>query len=525
MKKKTKNRKILIGRIYDILLIPIYIIITCLFLNKLRVFTSKYMFTAIIIAIIILAITLLTFFYNKKVVEYLRRIILTLICAVLLFGYFTANNVHSFFGKLTNEEPQYVHTQLNLLSLKSNDFFTAKIEDYEDLDGAVIGIQTGNDEAASSYVKKELNKKFEDLKFLEYGDYGTMISDLSNDYIDVACFNVEMTSEIELTYGTLTDFTNMIKTFNYKEKVEINRNDKDITEETFTVFISGNDETGAPASKSKSDMNMLVIVNPLSHKIVTVPIPRDAFIPNPAYNYEGDKLTHTGNDGVENTKAALSNVFGFEIDFYIKISFDSFIEIVNAIGGVEVNVPIYIEEQDENRSFEAEDMIYLNPGVQTLDGREALAFARHRHGYANQDLGRNEAQLQIIKAIAKKMLTIDGISNIDKVLDIIPKYVLTNFSNSQLQAFVKKQVDDMPSWDITSLSLADVEQGSEIPVSWPYLSSICYLKEYQVKNVHALYSLMSKPITLERFKFDLNTLNLDELVKDKYEAPDNLILY
>ena len=509
MAKKVKKRRVRIGRIYDLFILLIYTILSLLTLFALRHYTTKFVILAALILGLIFLIFFLTLFLNKNIIEYIRRSILTLLSFLLFFGYSQIHSLNSFFTNLTTqEEEQYVTTQMNLLSLQSSDVFTAVVEEFNDIEGKTVGLNVTTDKNASAYVQNKLNESFDEVTFVEYSDYANMMKDLYYGYVDVICLNTTQQSTLEESWGPLEDFTMNVRSYTYKEKVEISQNEKDITKEVFTVLVSANDETGAPANYSKSDANMLFMINPNTHQIFTVSIPRDSYIANPAYGYAMDKLTHTGNNGVENTKEAVENALGLDVDFYIKVSFSSVIEIIDTLGGIEVDVPISFCEQDENRSFEAEDLICLNEGIQKLNGSQALAYARHRHSYTNQDLGRNEAQMRVIKAILKKVLTTEGISKIDDVLEIVPSYVLTNFSNAQLQSFIKSQMDDLQPWTMQSLSLAKgLTSDNVITASMPGVgTSVYYLNKQEVKTLQNAYQYMMEDHNLEDFSFELDAL-------------------
>lgn len=523
MSRKSDRKGLRIGRLYDLLVIPIYIVLSVITLYALKNYTNKYFYVGLIILGLILIIFLLTLFYNKRSIEYVRRIILTLLCAALFFGYGKLNSINNFFSDITTSEDTYKTTQMNLLSLQSSDTFTATVTQFEDMEGKKVGINVSNDKKASNYVKGKIDENINDVEYSEYNDYGKMIQDLYYGYIDVACFNVSQSKAIEENWGALTDFTTNIKSYTYKEKIEINQNEKDISSEPFTVLISANDEIGVPNNNSLSDMNMLVMINPKTHQIITASIPRDSYVGNPAYDYESDKLTHTGNDGVENTRKAVEEALGVDVDFYTKISFSSFIKIVDELGTIEVNVPIAFTEQDENRSFDDGDLISLNAGVQQVNGKQALAFARHRHSYVNQDLGRNQAQMQVIKGIISKLMTSEGIGKIDKILDITSQYVLTNFTNSQLQSFIRSQVDDIQPWSISSLSLSGGITDVAETASWPGQElSIYYLKKQEVLSIQAAYDLFLHGKEMSTFHFEL-----DELYQDitKFKEGENTLYY
>jgi len=530
MKKKGKKRKLRVDRIYDLFIIFVYIIAAILMLFALRKYTLKFLFAGLLILVLILAIYILSLFLNNKFIEYTRRIFLTLLCIVLFFGYTQLNSINQFFDNLTKQdENQTIVTQMDLLSLDDSEVFTAIVREMDDIEGKKVAINAMSDKYATKHVQDRLDELYKNIEYIEYSDYTTMVTDLFYGYVDVICFNTAHQSAAENAWGPLKDFTIKLHSYTIEEELEISKNEKDITKEVFSVLISANDEIGAPANFSKSDANMLVIINPNTHQMIMVSIPRDAFIANPAYGNIADKLTHTGNNGVENTRIALENALGIDIDFYVKVSFSSVIEIIDALGEIEVNVPIAFCEQDENRSFAVEDEICLNVGKQTLDGREALAFARHRHSYINQDIGRNEAQMQVIKGVVKQLLTAEGISKIDDILDIIPTYVLTNFSNVQIQSFIKSQIDDLKPWTMTTLSLANGLYMDNVPTaSMPTVgSTVYYLNKNEVYKLQCIFKSFEQKNTLENFNFSLNNLynNGDKFKGSKYTEYYDPTLY
>ena len=163
------------------------------------------------------------------------------------------------------------------------------------------------------------------------------------------------------------------------------------------------------------------------------------------------------------------------LPIYAKMNFQSLIHIVDALGGVKVDVKIDFSEQDENRSFKKQDKIYLKKGVQTLNGKEALAYSRHRktEGYGNT--GRENAQQQIIHAIMDKLTSPEGIAHINGVMNVAAQYVSTNIPLSSLQAFISKQLSDIKPWSVDSLTLKGGVDATLTTVSMPSLPVSCYL--------------------------------------------------
>ena len=212
---------------------------------------------------------------------------------------------------------------------------------------------------------------------------------------------------------------------------------------------------------------------------------------------------------VENTLQTIENLFQVDIDYYVKINFSSLIEIVDTLDGINVDVQITFCEQDENRSFAQEDLICLNAGPQELNGKQALAYARHRDSYVDQDLSRNKAQVDIVKGIVKKILSPSGITKVDTLLGNVSDYVMTNFSGDEISAFAASELEDGEAWTISSLTISDRTFDSRINASAPDLGPLdVYLfSKEDVAEVREAIDSFIDPQKLSDFSFDLDDLH------------------
>ena len=228
---------------------------------------------------------------------------------------------------------------------------------------------------------------------------------------------------------------------------------KDITNTPFVIYVSGSDSRSSQIQDSRSDVNILVVVNPETKQVLLINTPRDYYIPNPAGGGELDKLTHCGWDGLSNTMQALSDLYGVQIQYYAQINFYGFEAFIDAIGGVTVysdytytaiNTPIY-------------------RGENYLDGYEALCFAREREKVPGGDVTRGQNQMRVIKAVIEKMTSstvlITGYSDI---LESISGMFRTNVSVDEMSQLVKMQLDDMSSWEISSYGVKGRGDGSGV---------------------------------------------------------------
>ncbi len=497
-RKKTpikKKNKIHLGRLFDVLAIPIYIAFCVYFILAVKQYSNFIMFLSIIGAIIIFMIYILTFFKNNKITGFIRKVIMITSCVLL----FIASNQFYALDRFLSEisEPQTVETTMQVYALQSHEYFDASVTSIDDLDNKIVAIQTSNDKVSSEYIQTLFDESYENIQYVEYSTYSDMMQDLYFGYIDVAVVNKSATSSLALSYGELDEVFTLLQTYTHSYTLE--SSNLDISEETFTVLISGSDEAG---DASKSDMNMLLIVNPTVKSVTMISLPRDSYIENPAYDYTYDKLTHTGNNGILNTVAAVENTFDIPIDFYAKVSFTSIIEIVDALGGIEVNVPITFCEQDENRSFESSDLICIDAGQQTLDGQQALAYSRHRDSYTNQDLGRNEAQLNVVNGIIDAFIAPDALNKMNAVLEILPQHLITNFNEAQIKSFSQSQLEHLASYTFTSYALTKGVIAQDITASIPGVyTSVVYMDTQDIQAVQTLYEIAKETPNFKQFSF------------------------
>ena len=215
----------------------------------------------------------------------------------------------------------------------------------------------------------------------------------------------------------------ILKTYSKTDTIKT-KEQKDITKQTFTVYLSGLDSTGSPDQQTRTDTNLLLIVNPVANHIDMVSIPRDALVPNTALNNANDKLTHTGIYGIDTSVDTISQFFGIPVDYYARVSFNSMIEIVDTIGGIDVDVELDFCEQDENRSFKKDDLICLKKGEQHLDGKQALAYSRHRKTEGYDNAGRERAQQRFSHRHPDVILVVEDACQIGKCFLIYPLHVI-----------------------------------------------------------------------------------------------------
>lgn len=429
----------------------------------------------------------------------LYRIVLLLYIAGAGFGAYTLNNTYVTLNDITSARQSVI--QIDLLTKADS-----SLDSVEDFAKKKIGYSNHADSFASSAAMADINTQTATVEYVDMNDYQQLYEKLQAGEIDGLLIPHNRISLLREEYKSIEKDTKTIETFKAEREITPVTSNIDISKEPFVVYVAGIDEGDDPSIDARSDVNILVMVDPQNNQMTTVSIPRDSYVPNPALENGSDKLTHLGNDGALNSMEGIEEAFGIDIDYYAKVNFQSLIHIVDALGGVDVDVKIDFNEQDENRSFKKSDKIYLKKGMQTLNGKEALAYARHRKTEGYGTTGRENAQQQIIQAIMKKLTTAEGISHINDLMNVASKYVATNMPLSAIQSFVSKQLRDVKPWSVDSITLKGGTDATLTTVSMPSLPLSCYLlSPGDIVKVYNAYQRMYDSSPMKNFAFNLST--------------------
>ncbi len=212
----------------------------------------------------------------------------------------------------------------------------------------------------------------------------------------------------------------------------------------FHLFLSGKDTDGSIDPNSRSDVNMILTVNPATHTMNVTTIPRDAYmrIQGEGEN-EYDKLTHAGLNGVKSSVQTLEKFFGIKIPYYVVVNFDSVIDIVNLLGGVDVDNP--------------EDFVSLDDhfvkGRIHLNGDQALNFARARYGLKDGEMGRGRNHVRLLEAMIRKAISPAIITQYSSILNVVGNKMVTNMSREKIVDLVNYQISNNEPWKMESAQL------------------------------------------------------------------------
>ena len=222
-----------------------------------------------------------------------------------------------------------------------------------------------------------------------------------------------------------------------------------IVSEPFVVYLSGVDTRGELTENARSDVNILAVVNPVTKRVALINTPRDYYV-DLAGTDSKDKLTHAGLYGVETSMATLGGLYGVDVEYYIRINFAGFMEIVDAMGGIDVYSDYTFTSVGSPGYYNPTDFV---EGWNHLDGAAALAFARERHAFATGDIQRGINQMKVIQAMLDKLRSPALLTSYTRLMAAVSDCFVTSLSSEQIAALVRMQLTDFAEWSIESYSV------------------------------------------------------------------------
>ena len=434
MKQKLleMERKNLIGKLITLiqLLVSVICIVTVAGSGMLP---KKYLIFLIGALIVLFGATHVLQYPKNKALRYTGMIIsllMTIILAVVSMGMMKTDDVLKKVGGATYKTDNMVVVVKKGDSAKS-------IEDAQDYR---FGYQTAVDKKNTDKMLKDIEKKVgKDVKTEKYDSLTDEANAFLDGKIDAAVFNEGYMSMIDESIDGFEDQIRVL--YQYGIKTKLKEEKKADVQKPFNVFISGIDVAGPITTNSRSDVNIIMTVNPNTKQILLTTTPRDYYVTIPNVSGDArDKLTHAGIYGVDASMATLENLYGIDISYYARVNFTSLETIVDALGGVDVNSEV---------EFEAGGFSY-HKGVNHMNGAQALMFSRERHSFAAGDNQRGKDQEAVLTAIIQKATSPAIIKSANEILTTVSDCVETNMTSDEMAKFINMQLNDGASWNIES---------------------------------------------------------------------------
>ena len=441
---------------------------------------------------------------NKTLI--ITTIITILLSVVFGFGSYIINNVYNKLEKLTSSNTTVYTTYL--ISMKDNEI---------DEDSKLGMIRNKKDVEGHILAKELIKKENLDNKIKYYDDYYELLSDLYNNEIDgiFVSSNYVILFASEDAYKNIDTDTKIVYEHSKKMKNQdnIGTTNKKLTE-PFSVLVMGVDsqKDGLNANAAfNGDTLMVITFNPKTLTATMFSIPRDTYVPIACNHNAYNKINSSAAYGTNCVIDTVENIIDIDIDYYAKINFRGFIDLVDALGGVDVEVEqpdysFYVKQHGEGRLCESNslrdttNLVCMDTGWQHLNGEQALAYARNRHGFIESDIARNRHQQQIVEAVAKKATKLKSFESFENLLDAISENIATNMTTNQILSF----------YDVLKDMLANSLNGDEfitiektylelysLPVYLQYAYMYSSALGYYPDSLEAIKKLMKVNLELE----------------------------
>lgn len=304
--------------------------------------------------------------------------------------------------------------------------------------GMAEAVDRENTDATAADIEEELGRE---LDISRYGDMFKLLDALKEQEVRAIILNSAYVSVAADAgnYAWVTDGLRQIASYTHetgeKTAAEPSENDN-----SFIMYLSGIDTYGEVSARSRSDVNILAAVNTETKNVLLLSTPRDYYVDYSETGGAKDKLTHAGIYGVDASIDALERLYGVDVNYYLRVNFTGFTQIIDALGGVDVY---------SQYDFTAGGRQF-SQGYNTVNGTEALSFARERYSFADGDIQRGRNQMEVIRAVIKKAASSSLLTNYAGVMNAVSGSFETNMPQEKIAELVRMQLSDMASWNITT---------------------------------------------------------------------------
>lgn len=446
MSDTIKNR--LPGLLLTVALTITEILFLCL-LGSTKLVPGKFLLIGGAVLLVVTVLLWLLLWNWKKKGRWITGAVFVLILVLVMGGasFYVCRTV-SMLNNITNTS---VEVSDVAIYVKADDDAKA----LADIKGYSFGILAEKDRENTDKVLEMLEKTYGvAVTAVTYDGIGQMVEDLlvgskiqamilnttyfelfsEMDGMDVVCANLRQLhlEKVETQVEIIPDAT---------KDTEPEQTLAEDTLPTFCLYLSGVDTYGDIMAKGRSDVNIIAAVNPNTRQVLLLSTPRDYYVELPIYGGVMDKLTHAGIYGIDVSMETLEDLYGEKIDYYFRVNFSGFEDIIDALDGVTV---------DSEYSFTAIDGHYYSEGENLLYGEAALSFARERQAFSSGDIQRGKNQMAVIKAVIQKALSPVLLTNFTSIMESLEGSFETNIPYDLLAQIVREQLENGGSWNIVT---------------------------------------------------------------------------
>ena len=481
--KKSRKKNPVPGIVLSLLLLVAAGIFLCL-LYLTHMLTNTYLFVAAGACLIAVLITFyLTRNFRKRIPFVFGSLWFLLCIGIFSVGSIYLYRTQAALQAIAGTEPEI-----------SNVSVYVRIDDpaqtLSDASGYSFGILSTLDRENTDTVVSRINEQLGvTIQTAEFDGLTQLADGLRNHQVDALILN-DAYLDLYEEFDGYTEFPSQIRALS-TESIETAVQNNELTSTTvqdlndnpvLNIYISGSDtrESTLP-SRSRSDVNILASINTQTHQVLLISTPRDYYVPLSISNGVPDKLTHAGIYGVQVSMDTLSMLYEVPIDYYFRVNFNGFVDIIDALGGIDV----YSDYTFDSGNVSG---YHFNEGWNSVNGEEALAFCRERYAFASGDRQRGKNQMAVIQGVLNKATSPAILSNYTSVLDSAAGCMETNVPYDTIAEIVRDQLAGGGSWNVVSYSV-DGTGDSQVPYS---MSSSVYVMIPDTSTVDQAKSLLAQ---------------------------------
>lgn len=457
-------------------------LVVAYFTIKINLLPTKYVAIILLVLVLFFVLFVLVLRGRKDTLgKNIGKIVSLLISIAMIFVSFQyLQQGDAFLSKITGGNIETHVVSVYVL----ND---SPLQKVEELSGKQVAESKQGETDYLTQAKDDINKKLDTpMVVSDVNTYEDLMNALYDGEADAILLNDSHLSFVELFRQNFSTETRVLYQYEKTEASNVQPSNKNVTKDTFTIYLSGIDTFGPVSTVSRSDVNMLLTVNPKTKQILMVSIPRDYYV-TLATKKAKDKLTHSGIYGINETIMTVENLLSIDIDFYARVNFTSVTEVVDALGGVTVN--------SEFAFTTLWNGYKINKGSNDLNGDQALGFVRERYSLPNGDNDRVKNQQALLTGILKKAMSPKIITNYSQVLNSVSDSLDLSISSNDLSELIKMQLNDGGNWDIQSYSLKGTGTSSTNTFSMPGYN--LYVMEPNMSTVNQATEYINRMISGE----------------------------
>ena len=430
------------------LVVLITAIVFAVMLLNMKVIPTKFIAViGLVMLVLIVIVGALVWSTDGKIRFVVGVILAAVFAAVFILGSMNVYKTHSTLAGISGVNTEITEVGIYVRADDSADSIEATA-DY--VYGVLTDLDRANSDKAIQEVDSETGKT---VQVQEYAGLTELVDGLLNGQTGAIVLNSAYLSVIEEMDG-YSDISSRIKELTVKKvettiepqeteaKAEESTNDGSV----YTIFISGIDSRSGLVAKSRSDSNIIATVNTATRQVLLVSTPRDYFVPLSISGGQRDKLTHAGIYGINVCMDTLGMLYNEDINYYFRINFAGFEQLINSLGGVTVYSDYDFDSKNETG-------YHFNQGENYLNGEQALVFSRERYAFKEGDRQRGKNQMAVIKGVINKALSPELLKNYSSVLSSIQGCFETNISYEEIARLLQQQLNNGGDWNIVSYSV------------------------------------------------------------------------